>query len=267
MRPTVWLEPGMLIIYGAALDAAAHKHHAIQLIWPSNDSSYQLNGNLATGALLIDADVEHQLSMEEGWILLIEPLSAWGKTLQAQLAGRTTCEIALKSSVMPSISSYDSQPFSLLSPLLSSLISPLLSSQLSPQFERLDQGSYPDRWTSQPTDKRIKALISQLDKCFDGNCIKPSSWRAAEVAEQLALSESRFLHLFREQMGIAWRPYLLWRRMFCAINALRRQESATQAAYIAGFADSAHLSRTFKSQFGMTIRHALNLFQLKSSSN
>ncbi|QFU21940.1 AraC family transcriptional regulator [Shewanella eurypsychrophilus] len=247
MRPTVWLEPGMLIIYGAALDTAAHKHHAIQLIWPSSNSTYQLNGNVGTGALLIDADVEHQLSMTSGWILLIEPLSHWGKALQEKLAGRSTCDIALQSSTIPSIPSSDDQPFP----------------QLAPLFGQLGLGSYPDTFTSQPTDKRIQELVSQLDKCINGDCVKPSGWRAAKIAEQLALSESRFLHLFREQMGITWRPYLLWRRMFCALNALKNGNNATQAAYLAGFADSAHLSRTFKNQFGMTIRQALILFLLK----
>lgn len=255
MRPTVWLKPGMLIIYGAALDAAAHKHHAIQLIWPSNDSSYQLNGNLATGALLIDADVEHQLSMEAGWIVLIEPLSYWGKTLQAQLAGRSIHQLALpgfaKSVTKPVTKVMEAEPFSLLAPLFESLEIDLSASPLSRPH----------------SDQRIQKLISQLDSCFDGDCIKPSSWRAAEVAEQLALSESRFLHLFREEMGIAWRPYLLWRRMFCAVIALKNGNNATQAAYLAGFSDSAHLSRTFKNQFGMTIRNALTLFQLKSSSS
>ncbi|MBE7214281.1 AraC family transcriptional regulator [Shewanella benthica] len=247
MHPSVWLNPGILTIYGAAIDTAPHKHHAIQLIWPSPNASYQLNNKAGIGALLIDADVEHQLSMASGWILLIEPLSHWGKALQEKLAGRPTCNIELQSSAMASIVGSDDQPFPLLTPL----------------FEQLGLGSYPDTFTSQPTDKRIQELVSQLDKCINGDCVKPSSWRAAQVAELFALSESRFLHLFREEMGIAWRPYLLWRRMFCAVIALKNGNNATQAAYLAGFADSAHLSRTFKNQFGMTIRHALTLFQLK----
>ncbi|QDO85030.1 helix-turn-helix transcriptional regulator [Shewanella psychropiezotolerans] len=251
MHPSVWLKPGILIIYGSALDTAPHKHHAIQLILPSPNASYQLNNTAGTGALVIDADVEHQLSMASGWILLIEPLSHWGKALQEKLAGRPTCDIEQQSSTMPSIAGSDDQPFPLLTPL----------------FEQLGLGSYPNTFTSQPTDKRIQSLVSQLDKCINGDCVKPSNWRAAQVAEQLALSESRFLHLFREEMAIAWRPYLLWRRMFCAINALKQGSNATQAAYLAGFADSAHLSRTFKNNFGMTIRQALALLQLKSYSN
>ena len=106
----------------------------------------------------------------------------------------------------------------------------------------------------------IPQLLTELNQCLQGSCIKPANWRAAEVANQLALSESRFLHLFSKELGIAWRPYLLWRRMMCAIQALKHNTSATNAAHLAGFSDSAHLSRTFRNNFGMTIRQALTIF-------
>ena len=77
----------------------------------------------------------------------------------------------------------------------------------------------------------------------------------------MALSESRFLHLFSQELGITWRPYLLWRRMMCAIQAIINNSSATEAAHLAGFSDSAHLSRTFRTTFGMTITQALALFK------
>jgi len=68
------------------------------------------------------------------------------------------------------------------------------------------------------------------------------------------------LHLFREQMGIAWRPYLLWRRTISAVEAILTGSSATEAAHLAGFSDSSHLSRTFRSLFGMSIRQSQSLF-------
>lgn len=95
--------------------------------------------------------------------------------------------------------------------------------------------------------------MRELDQCLGGECIKPSNWRASEVADKLALSESRFLHLFSQEMGIPWRPYLLWCRMICAVRAVLNGHSATDAAHLAGFSDSAHLSRTFRKTFGMTM--------------
>jgi AraC-like DNA-binding protein len=84
--------------------------------------------------------------------------------------------------------------------------------------------------------------------------VKPQQWRAADIALELNLSESRFLHLFKDTMQIPWRPYLLWRRLICAVQTLQQGKTATEAAYIAGFSDSAHLSRTFKKQFGLSLR-------------
>ncbi|KAF7783615.1 hypothetical protein PRUB_a3436 [Pseudoalteromonas rubra] len=111
---------------------------------------------------------------------------------------------------------------------------------------------------SSVTDERIQSLLENLDTCFVADCIKPERWRAADVAQTLNLSESRFLHIFKNQVGIAWRPFLLWRRLICALQALIKGKSATDAAYMAGFSDSAHLSRTFRSTFGMSITQAKN---------
>ena len=109
-------------------------------------------------------------------------------------------------------------------------------------------------------DAQISQLLTQLDGCLVADCIKLSQWRAAQVAQQLGWSESHFLHRFKQSMGVPWRPYLKWRRLQCALLALLRGQSATDAAHAAGFSDSAHLSRTFRQQFGMTIRQALRQF-------
>lgn len=71
------------------------------------------------------------------------------------------------------------------------------------------------------------------------------------TAAQVHLSPSRFRHLFVEQVGLAFRPYVLWLRINRAVAAVAAGESLTTAAYHAGFADSAHLSRTFRRMYGM----------------
>lgn len=72
-----------------------------------------------------------------------------------------------------------------------------------------------------------------------------------EVADAVALSESRFRHLFAEQTGCSFRAYLLWLRINLAIESVTAGASWTEAAHDAGFADSAHLSRTHKRMFGI----------------
>ena len=72
-----------------------------------------------------------------------------------------------------------------------------------------------------------------------------------EVAASVALSESRFRHLFVGGTGCSFRAYLLWLRINRAIEAVQSGASWTEAAHLAGFADSAHLSRTHKRMFGI----------------
>ena len=72
-----------------------------------------------------------------------------------------------------------------------------------------------------------------------------------EVAAAVALSESRFRHLFVARTGCSFRAYLLWLRINLAIEAVMAGRTWTDAAHDAGFADSAHLTRTHKRMFGI----------------
>lgn len=76
--------------------------------------------------------------------------------------------------------------------------------------------------------------------------------RLSEVAAIAFLSPSRFAHLFRAHMGIPIRRYLLWLRLRGAVEGMARGASLTEAAHAAGFADSAHFSRTFRRMLGFT---------------
>jgi AraC-like DNA-binding protein len=78
-----------------------------------------------------------------------------------------------------------------------------------------------------------------------------SSISLGEAAAQAHLSASRFRHLFVAQTGVSFRAYLLWARVESAIGAGMAGQSWTAAAQAAGFADSAHLSRTCRRMFGI----------------
>ena len=81
----------------------------------------------------------------------------------------------------------------------------------------------------------------------------------ADAAGAASLSPSRFRHLFVQETGSSFRAYLLWLRINVAIAAAMAGASWTEAAHEAGFADSAHLSRTHKRMFGIeptAIRHS-----------
>ena len=71
------------------------------------------------------------------------------------------------------------------------------------------------------------------------------------LAERVHLSSSRFAHLFKEQVGVPVRRYVLWQKMRRALDLAMAGNSLTTAALSAGFADSAHLSRTVRAIMGV----------------
>ena len=94
------------------------------------------------------------------------------------------------------------------------------------------------------SDERILRAIAHIREHVD----QPLT--LDEVADVACLSPSRFRHLFVEETGMAFRPYVLWRRFMKVWELLARGESLSAAAHAAGFADAAHLSRTSKQMFG-----------------
>jgi AraC-like DNA-binding protein len=74
----------------------------------------------------------------------------------------------------------------------------------------------------------------------------------AALAKVAALSPGRFMHAFTETVRIPLRPYLRWLKLERAGAALAAGASLGEAAYGAGFADAAHMSRTFVRMFGVS---------------
>jgi len=72
-----------------------------------------------------------------------------------------------------------------------------------------------------------------------------------EAAAAVRLSPGRLRHLFVQETGLHFRGYLLWLRLGRAVAVLAGGGALTEAAHVAGFADSAHLSRTFRRMFGL----------------
>lgn len=96
-----------------------------------------------------------------------------------------------------------------------------------------------------PLDKRIERAIEVLRQRL-GQTVS-----MAEIADAVHLSPERFRHLFLEETGVRFRPYVLWLRLELAVSSYAAGNNLTEASYAGGFADSAHFSRTFKRMFGL----------------
>jgi AraC-like DNA-binding protein len=93
-------------------------------------------------------------------------------------------------------------------------------------------------------DARVREILAWVQSRLD----YPVS--LADAADLAGLSKARVRHLFVEQTGLPFRTYLLWLRLMKGLEAFAGGASLTDAALDAGFADSAHFSRTFRRMFG-----------------
>jgi AraC-like DNA-binding protein len=71
------------------------------------------------------------------------------------------------------------------------------------------------------------------------------------AARSVGLSESRFMHLFREQVGVPFRRYRLWARLHAAVRHATGGALWTDAALEGGFSSPSHLSDAFRAMFGV----------------
>lgn len=94
-------------------------------------------------------------------------------------------------------------------------------------------------------DSRIRKIIFLLKESHE------DKFSLKQLANVVGLSPGRLVHLFKEQVGIPIRRYALWIKLNRAVLAIVQEKNLTEAAHNAGFADSAHFSRTFLRMFGV----------------
>jgi AraC family transcriptional regulator len=94
-------------------------------------------------------------------------------------------------------------------------------------------------------DPRVVRLIEWVEAHLD------ETITLEQAAAFVSLSPGRARHLFVGSTGLPFRTYLLWQRLVRAVELYSDRASLTDAAHGAGFADSAHLSRTFRRMFGI----------------
>ncbi|WP_233277984.1 helix-turn-helix transcriptional regulator [Myxococcus stipitatus] len=125
-----------------------------------------------------------------------------------------------------------------------------------------------------PTPGQAQALIASvltaLDVCQPPGPRHPATRRMgaaldssepldlASLALEAGLSPRQMRHAFARDFGLPMRAYVRWRRLRRAIAAVEEGASLSAAAASAGFADSAHLTRVFREQFGMTPSQGLS---------
>jgi AraC family transcriptional regulator len=214
-----------------------HAHHAIQLNFSVGGSfSFHIEDQVVEGPIvLIAPEVLHAYYPQgRNAMIFIEPESRTGAAVLRDLAGRKA--IRLDMTKFMDIVARLSCIWEVPRPDDTSLAG--LGQELAIRLVG-------DTVAVQTLDPRIKRVLERLAMELD---TRLSVVQAAGIA---CLSESRFSHLFVTEVGLPFRTYLLWRRMMVSVNRIAAGETLTSAAHEAGFADSAHFSRTFLRMFGV----------------
>jgi AraC-like DNA-binding protein len=113
----------------------------------------------------------------------------------------------------------------------------------------------------QADDERVQRALHTLDQQLSGKV------SAQSLAQAAHLSLSQLERLFVSQLGVPVRRLVMWRRLRRALDLALNGHTLTQAAHGAGFADSAHFSRTMKQLFGVTAGAPCAIFKYISYSS
>ncbi len=221
---------GWAAFLGTAGDNHPHAHHAVQLLvafgepvtlWTS------ASGPQTVKYAVVPRDLTHALqpSATEVGLLYIDAESALGRSLN-EPGERIRCPMITNVSLVRSA-------FEQLVRGHPGGLDALLAQFAVETSKRLD-------------DVRVRGVLERL-QAFDYLNVT-----VTDVAAWVHLSPSRFAHRFRRHTGMPLRPYIRWLRLQRAAAAMIAGATATTAAHAAGFADGAHLSRTFRRHFGVT---------------
>jgi AraC family transcriptional regulator len=213
-----------------------HAHHAIQISVAFAGRLELTSGDraLAGPVIAVAADASHRIEIEGLLgLIFIEPESPLGRAMSAQLFAEG-----------PLAAIDDPEFFADLAPLRLTFEAGMTQEDIFAcartalaRLAAIEEFAAPD--------PRIGRIIDHAATDPD----RP----LAEIATAAGvhLSPSRLRHLFVEQTGLAFKTYLLWRRLIRALDAYSQGHSLTESAHAAGFADSAHFSRVFKRTFGL----------------
>ena len=217
-----------------------HSHYAIE-IYIALESSFQMdfgNGDNKYQSLIINSNIPHKFSGNNGTcaLILINPKhNLANKLLNNILNGDAFKKL-------------DLMPFQDILTKLSNLHEVLIPYENAREsVARLLKGLTKDFSKMSSTDPRVKKAISEI------HCIYKETIKLSNLASLTHLSTSRLRHLFKEETGITVRQYILNMRVTEAVKLIIDGHSKTYAAHETGFSDAAHLSRTFRRVYGLTL--------------
>lgn len=222
-----WIGPGIGLFLGQAGNNQCHRHMAVQLAIGLDEPVRVIapGGGLSAPAVAIRAGLEHRIDAGRLLSIYLDPFCAEARALRL-------------SEPLQSLALDD--PSALLEAL----------QQVEKPAAELRQALnlYLQLPPAAPLEPRLLRLLPLLD---DPDC------NLQQLAQKMHLSPSRFSHWFKASSGLPLRSYRKWHRLIRALQAISDGHNLTTAAHLAGFADAAHFSRSFRSLLGLDPSSAL----------
>jgi len=97
-----------------------------------------------------------------------------------------------------------------------------------------------------------RVLDARIRRVVDGINADPCAATSAEQwARDVHLSFSRFLHLFKDEVGVPFRSFRAWKRARNLLRQVHQPLSLTDIALDAGYPDSTHFSHSIRQFYGL----------------
>ena len=230
-------EGGFLLTARAQGVVPAHAHHAIQIVI-ALDGCIAISGSDAewheARGIVVRPDAEHSFDCNGavGVMVFVDPESSEVAWLATSLRQDITIVPNMRlDSVVQELRGFAEQPDDV--------------ADIAALVRRCIQGLRPGPAPTRRLDARVTTVIDAIRASDD---LRMSLEQAADKA---CLSSTRLAHLFKEQVGLPFSRYMLWRKLTRAMVAVASEGTIAAAAHTADFADAAHLTRTFYQMVGM----------------
>lgn len=232
------LWPPLLAARGAGSESDLHAHHAMHFVLSVDGELRVRSGRQApwrrAHGVLTPPDVPHAIDARgtEVVIVFLDAESEAGETLRALVgASPRALSSAERDLLVPGATPRE-------------LMGPEGAAWTSRAIGALGGEPLSARRAVDPRVRRLLRLLRTMPPGAD------TSLEA--LARAVSLSPGRLMHVFTASTGIPLRPYLAWLRLQRAAAGITVGLPLGEIAHAAGFADSAHMSRTFRRMFGVS---------------
>ncbi|TSD94876.1 helix-turn-helix domain-containing protein [Skermania sp. ID1734] len=227
-RGSALIRPGILAFSGSIGRTDTHAHHAVQIMTANTPLTVvDERGDRQRGThVIVPADTQHWIEVGAGvgTVVFLDPDTAAGR------AAHQRCRDVGWTGGPPLVG--PDHPYRSLAVVITNLFLILLPGE-----------QIADRQAKHPAVAAAQDLLPGL--------VAQGPVRTSDLAHRVGISVSRLTHLFSDQVGLPVRRYVLWIRLSTAITRVAAGDDLTAAAHAAGFADSAHLTRTCREIFGL----------------